>query len=322
MPLTLPNLDDRTYADLVEEARGLLVTYAPALTNHNPSDPLITLTEMFAYFTEVLLFRQNLITDANRTAFLRLLNGPQWQPVDPLDVEVRKAVLTARQTDRAVTAADYERLALAADPPRVMRAHCVPGLDLSIEDPVDRLRERRSHVSVVVVLALPPEPDPDKAAKARKVERDAIAANLDPRRLLGTQVNVVDPGFIPIRVRVTVRLLPDAREADVRPRITAALNKWFDRLVGGRDGTGWPFGRTVYVSEIYQLLDGIAGVDFVTRTPGDQPQSLLDELVTTATPAAIIRNAQQELVGIGLHPDELVMAQIADADIVFEDAAS
>jgi hypothetical protein len=219
-----------------------------------------------------------------------------------------------------VTAADYERLSLAADPARVVRAHCVPGFDLSITDPVDRLRERRSHVSVVVVLALPPEPDPDKAAAARKKERDAIAAHLDPRRLLGTQVNVVDPGFVPIRVRVTVRLLPDARQEDVLPRIKAALNKWFDPLVGGREGTGWPFGRTVYVSEIYQLLDGIAGVDFVTRTPGDQQQPLLDELVTSSTSAAIVRNAQHELVGIGLHPDELVMAQIADADIAFEEA--
>jgi len=329
MPLTLPNLDDRTYADLVEEARGLLVTYAPALTNHNPSDPVITLTEMFAYFTEVLLFRQNLVTDANRTAFLKLLNGPTWTPQEPLDVEVRKAVLTARQTDRAVTAADFEALSLAADPPRVVRAHCVPGLDLSIEDPVDRLRPRPSHVSVVVVLALPPEPDDKKAAVARKKERDVIAAHLDPRRLLGTQVSVVDPGFISIRVRVTVRLLPDARKQDVQLRIQQALTKWFDPLVGGRDGTGWPFGRTVYVSEIYQLLDGIDGVDFVTRTLGDPPQPgqqrpMLDELITTSTSAAITRNAQHELVGIGLLPDELVEAKttLADvnADITIEDA--
>jgi hypothetical protein len=319
MPLTVPNLDDRTYADLVEEARGLLVTYAPALTNHNASDPLITLTEMFAYFTEVLLFRQNLVTDANRTAILRLLNGPDWHPQDPLDVEVRKSVLNARQTDRAVTAADFETLSLAADPAYVVRAHCVPKLDLSIADPVDRLHERPSHVSVVVVLAMPPEPDPDKAKAARKVVIDAVAADLAPRRLLTTQVNVVEARLAPISVHVTVRLLPDAREKDVRPRIRAVLNKWFDPIVGGRDGTGWPFGRTVYVSEIYQLLDGIAGVDFVTRTAGD-------ELVSTSATAVLMRNAQNELVGIGLQPDELVMAQTADtpvdAAIVIEEAVS
>ena len=49
MPITLPDLDDRRYADLVEEARELLVAHAPALTNHNPSDPVVTLAELFAY---------------------------------------------------------------------------------------------------------------------------------------------------------------------------------------------------------------------------------------------------------------------------------
>ncbi len=56
MALTLPELDDRTFDDLAEEARSLLVTYAPALTNHNASDPLVTLTELFAYLTDVMLF--------------------------------------------------------------------------------------------------------------------------------------------------------------------------------------------------------------------------------------------------------------------------
>ena len=95
MALTLPELDDRTFDDLTEEARSLLVTYAPALTNHNASDPLVTLTELFAYLTDVMLFRLNTVTDANRTAFLRLLNGPDWQaPTDHagLDAEVRRSV--------------------------------------------------------------------------------------------------------------------------------------------------------------------------------------------------------------------------------------
>src|SRR5690349_4133941 len=53
MPLPLPNLDDRSYTDLVEEARRLIPTYAPEWTNHNPSDPGIMLIELFAYLTEM-----------------------------------------------------------------------------------------------------------------------------------------------------------------------------------------------------------------------------------------------------------------------------
>ena len=59
MPLPLPNLDDRSYTDLVEEARRLIPTYAPEWTNHNPSDPGIMLIELFAYLTEMLIYRLN-----------------------------------------------------------------------------------------------------------------------------------------------------------------------------------------------------------------------------------------------------------------------
>src|SRR5262245_40608797 len=114
MPLTLPELDDRRYDDLVEEARGLMVALGPALTNHNPSDPVVTITELFAYLTDALLFRLNCVTDANRKVFLRLLNGPDWQPPADragLDAEVRRTVLQLRSVHRAVTASDYELLA-------------------------------------------------------------------------------------------------------------------------------------------------------------------------------------------------------------------
>ena len=43
MGLTLPNLDDRTYADPPDEARALGPAYAPGRAGHNPADPGITL---------------------------------------------------------------------------------------------------------------------------------------------------------------------------------------------------------------------------------------------------------------------------------------
>jgi len=49
MPLTLPVLDDRSFDDLVAEARALIPALAPEWTNHNPSDPGITLIELFAW---------------------------------------------------------------------------------------------------------------------------------------------------------------------------------------------------------------------------------------------------------------------------------
>ena len=53
MPLVLPNLDDRTYADLVAEALAMIPARAPEWTNFNPTDPGVTLIELFAYLAEM-----------------------------------------------------------------------------------------------------------------------------------------------------------------------------------------------------------------------------------------------------------------------------
>jgi hypothetical protein len=319
MPITLPTLDDRRYVDLVEEARNLLVANAPALTNHNPSDPVITLSDLFAYFTEVLLFRVNNVTDAHRAKFLRLLNGPEW-PIPgsraELDAEVRRTVLELRRTDRAVTTADFEFLARAADPAgRIARAHCIAERNLEISDLALRQQPQPSHVSVVII----PFHDDDLA-----LLRPIVSDYLEPRRLLTAKVHVVGPRLVPIRVRVTVQLLPDALESQVRPRVLDALTRFLDPIVG-RDGNGWPLGRNVYVSEIYRLLDTLPGVDFVRRTIDSTSSNKLNELDELTTTSAfddrLMRNAAGELISIALEPDELVAYQRPaqnDLDIIIE----
>src|SRR6266849_4907868 len=111
MPLQLPNLDDRRYNDLVAEALARIPTYfpkradSPGWTNYNPSDPGITLIELFAYLADMLLYRLNRVTDDNTRKFLKLLNGPDWvvPPNADLREEIRTAVLGIRERYRAVT---------------------------------------------------------------------------------------------------------------------------------------------------------------------------------------------------------------------------
>src|SRR6266702_3336380 len=59
-----PKLDDRTYADIVAEAMRLIPRYAPEWTNHNPSDPGITMLELTAWMTELISF--DLVEGAER----------------------------------------------------------------------------------------------------------------------------------------------------------------------------------------------------------------------------------------------------------------
>lgn len=76
MPLTIPELDDRNYRDLVEEALARIPVHNPEWTNFNDSDPGVTLLHLFAFMTDSLLYRAKRIPERNRLKFLRLLGIP------------------------------------------------------------------------------------------------------------------------------------------------------------------------------------------------------------------------------------------------------
>jgi predicted phage baseplate assembly protein len=73
MSIPVPNLDDRKFQDLVDEAKKLIPTYCPEWTNHNLSDPGVALIELFAWMTELTLFRLNQVPDAFYTHMLNLV---------------------------------------------------------------------------------------------------------------------------------------------------------------------------------------------------------------------------------------------------------
>src|SRR3954471_15803910 len=76
MPLPRPILDDRSYQQLRDELVRRIPVYNPEWTDHNPSDPGITLLELFAFLGENLLYRFNQIPESTRLAFLNLLQIP------------------------------------------------------------------------------------------------------------------------------------------------------------------------------------------------------------------------------------------------------
>ena len=76
MPLTVPQLDDRSFEQLLAEVKQRIPVHTPEWTNFNESDPGITLVELFAFMTENLLYRSNRIPEANRKKFLSLLGVP------------------------------------------------------------------------------------------------------------------------------------------------------------------------------------------------------------------------------------------------------
>lgn len=80
MALPSPNLDDRRFQQLVDEAKRYVQQRAPEWTDHNVSDPGVTLIETFAYLVDQLLYRLNRVPDKNYLAFLDLLGIQLYPP--------------------------------------------------------------------------------------------------------------------------------------------------------------------------------------------------------------------------------------------------
>ncbi|MGK7872666.1 MAG: LamG-like jellyroll fold domain-containing protein [Xenococcaceae cyanobacterium] len=160
MSLPLPNLDNRTYAELVEEARSLIPSEYAQWTDHNPTDPGIILIEMLAWLSEMVLYRVDRVPDKNIEAFLKLLNGPEWQLQGDLETAIRQTIVDLHQRYRAVSSEDFEQLVLEDWPTTkatsdlggaglVKRVRCLPEQNLELKEP--QPTRAPGHVSLVVV---------------------------------------------------------------------------------------------------------------------------------------------------------------------------
>ena len=339
MPLQLPNLDDRRYNDLVAEALTRIPTYFPkrtdslGWTNYNPSDPGITLIELFAYLADMLLYRLNRVTDDNRRKFLKLLNGPDWKPSDTdLREEIRKAVIGIRERYRAVTKDDYEFLSTEsfnqwlidtqASINLVARAHCVPQTNLEAGTEAARLQLKPEHVSVVIVPA-PQKPNPKppppvvtapsdtKSPSSPQPSAEQISAlfsYLDERRMLTTRLHVVGPFYAHVSAQLVVARNGDAVSKDLTDAISNSLTSLLDPLPSESDDR-WPFGRDVFVSEVFETLEKIAGIDFITDVMLNSSCAPGDDRCVVAEP---IWHAEGDLVGLSIQEHHLPVFDHAD----------
>jgi predicted phage baseplate assembly protein len=80
MALPVPNLDDRRFQELVDDAKRLVQQRCPEWTDHNVSDPGVTLIETFAWMTDQLIYRLNRVPDRNYVKFLELIGVSLFPP--------------------------------------------------------------------------------------------------------------------------------------------------------------------------------------------------------------------------------------------------
>lgn len=71
--LPTPDLDDRRFQQLVDDAKLLVQQRCPEWTDHNVSDPGVTLIEAFAQMVDQLIYRLNRVPDRNYIKFLEMI---------------------------------------------------------------------------------------------------------------------------------------------------------------------------------------------------------------------------------------------------------
>ena len=307
MPLPLPNLDDHSYVDLVEEAIALIPVEAPEWTDHNPADTGIVLIELLAWLTEMVLYRVNQISEQHQAAFLTLLKGQPWDLPEGLSgsagrsllqAEIQRTLVQLRRPYRAVTLKDFEQLILSdwaqtrtaqtvfGEAGVIARVHCLPERDLE-HAAIHQVVE--AHMSLVV---LPRQPSPDSESLRQTLKRF-----LNQRRLITTRLHVVEPSYLQVTLAATLYLQDTANFRTVQTQVAERVKTFFSPLDSGDywQGTGYPFGANIYLSEMYQLLDNLPEVDYV-------------EAITLTTPETSrhLFNDRNELVGLTVYPHELV----------------
>jgi predicted phage baseplate assembly protein len=198
---------------------------------------------------------------------------------ESLEAAKARAPHALKSRDRAVTAEDFELLAKQAGP--IGRAKAVPlmhpnfpGMDVP---------------GVVTVIVVPDVPGPTPTPSPGLLR--TVCAHLDLRRLVTTELFVIGPTYVPVSIATTLVADQDADVIAVKEQAEAALIAFLHPLTGGIDGSGWPFGGTIYFSDLYRraTVPGVRRVAELTITlDGRDLPACTDAAIPAAALLAVV----------------------------------
>lgn len=189
---------------------------------------------------------------ASEVSVINYKSATGGEEAETLEQAKQRARKDMRTTYRAVTTEDYENLAYSAPGVKVARARAIPRYHPT------HIEEVPGVVTVVVV----PESCYDMPVPSSGFLK-TVYRHLDKHRILTAELFVIPTEYVNIVVEATVYIKPQVLTGSVEKAIKDNLKKFLNPITGGPDGSGWPFGRSVYKSEIYELIDNVNGVDYI-----------------------------------------------------------
>jgi len=254
MPIPIPNLDDRNYDQLLKETESLIARYFPEYADIGPADPAVALTELFCYYFDIVSYQLNRVTPQTRHNFASLLGVPQEYGRPP-EESVGLALSKLSRTSRAVTPGDIEALVLEASKDvcgaKVLRVHVQPG--------------ERVRVFILQADIVGNELYKKQQMALRKNDLQRLYDYLRQCSPICGSFSVEHTPFLPVEISAEVAKRRDSTIASntLADTIQNKIAAFLDPLKGGAQGKGLEYGRPLTRGDIYELVEGIPGVDFV-----------------------------------------------------------
>jgi predicted phage baseplate assembly protein len=216
-----------------------------------------------------------------------------------------RAPLEIRTQSRAVTASDFEFLAIHTPGARIRRARALPLHHPELEprrpagagQPVTAVP-----IPGVVTVVVVPHSEMRRPV-VRPETLELVAAHLQRHRLITTEIYVAPPRFRKVEIEVRVMAKPDSSSGAVQQSLLARLLAYFHPLTGGEDGRGWPFGGTLFFSDTYRQILNSPGV---LRVESDALITYLDDV------------EQPRCQDLLLRPDEIVWSDRHRVEVRYE----
>jgi len=210
------------------------------------------------------------------TAVTNLAPSTGAADTQPIEEAIRQAPDSIKTRDRAVTADDYEFLAVESSTeiaivrcltPRVNDASVLPPFTAGAPWTFAAIDRSPGNVTVIIV------PDQGPAVPRPVPSTDLlmeVQAYLDARRTVTAQLAVTGPRYVPIDVAVTVVPWKSAISqglitsgADLATSISLKIQQYLHPVHGGLNGSGWQVGQSVYIADLFNFIQPPDTVGFI-----------------------------------------------------------
>jgi hypothetical protein len=187
--------------------------------------------------------------------------------IEEIEDLIARGPSALKHRGRAVTPWDYEQIARDASR-EVARARVFPATDEAMAPCPGR-----------VTVAIVPRSS-DARPRPSPQLRHLVKGYLADRSPNVARISIIPPAYVAVDVTAVIL----ARKMDAVPLIeqaaAAGIRGFLHPLTGGQGGGGWAFGQTPCLADLYSLLEGIDGVEYVRE---------LSFSLSAGDPAAITR---------------------------------